>query len=197
TRRSSDLRSEEATTITPDVPTSRRCTMPLRSGGPEVESLKPAAAKPPMTVGPSQPTEGCAATPTGLLTAMMSSSEYTTSIPSTSSSLGTSGAAGSGRVTSTHCPALKRSDLDTVLPLTSTAPSTHKSAVMVRDSPNILDKAASTRNPSIPSGTGRVRTSLFMFRPPFLSQHGNNKYNHTYRNRGVSNIEYGEVSHRN
>src|SRR5699024_9934041 len=81
--------------------------------------------------------------------------------------------------------------------LTSTAPSTHKSAVMVRDSPNILDKAASTRNPSIPSGTGRVRTSLFMFRPPLLSQHGNNKYNHTYRNRGVSNIEYGEVSHRN
>src|SRR5699024_4429124 len=161
------------------------------------ESLKHAAAKPPMTVGPSHPTEGCAATPAGLLTAMMSSSEYTTSIPSTSSALGTSGAAGSCRVTSTHCPALQPSDFDTVLPLTSTAPSTHKSAVMVRDSPNILDTAASTRSPSLPSGSGRVRTSLFMFRPPLLSQHGNNKYNHTYRNRGVSNIEYGEVSHRN
>src|SRR5699024_7036125 len=62
------------TTITPEVPTSSRWTMPLRSGGPEVEMRKPAAARPPTTVGPSQPTVGCAATPTGLFTAMRSSS---------------------------------------------------------------------------------------------------------------------------
>src|SRR5699024_4255868 len=120
-----------------------------------------------------------------------------TSIPSTNSSLGTSGAAGSGRVTSTHCPAVSRSDLDTVVPLTKTAPSAHSSAATVRDKPNILAKAASMRRPSLPSGTGRVRTSLFIFRPPFLSQHGKNKYNDTYRNAGISNIEYGKISHRN
>src|SRR5699024_6602252 len=93
--------------------------------------------------------------------------------------------------------ALPISDLDTVVPLTKTAPSAHSSAATVRDKPNILAKAASMRRPSLPSGTGRVRTSLFIFRPPFLSQHGKNKYNDTYRNAGISNIEYGKISHRN
>ena len=40
--------------------------MPWRSAAPEVEMRKPAAARPPMTVGPLQPGDGCAATPTGL-----------------------------------------------------------------------------------------------------------------------------------
>lgn len=49
--------------------------MPCRSGAPEVEIRKPAAARPPMTVGPVQPTDACAATPTGLSTTTMSASE--------------------------------------------------------------------------------------------------------------------------
>ena len=66
-----------ATTISPEVPTSSRWTMPWRSGTPEVEIRKPAATRCPSTVGPLQPTLGWAATPTGLSTTTMSSSSYT------------------------------------------------------------------------------------------------------------------------
>ena len=49
--------------------------MPCRSWMPEVVIRKPAAASPPSTVGPCQPTVAWAATPAGLSTATMSSSE--------------------------------------------------------------------------------------------------------------------------
>ena len=63
-----------ATTISPDVPTSSRCTIPCRSAAPLVATRWPAAASPPVTVGPSQPGLGCAATPTGLSTTSRSAS---------------------------------------------------------------------------------------------------------------------------
>ena len=50
--------------------------MPCRSWIPDVLIRKPAAARPPSTVGPCHPTVACAATPGGLSTATMSSSEY-------------------------------------------------------------------------------------------------------------------------
>ena len=51
--------------------------MPCRSGTPEVAIRIPGAARWPSTVGPVQPTLGCAATPTGLSTTTKASSSYT------------------------------------------------------------------------------------------------------------------------
>ena len=45
----------------PEVPTSRRCTIPARSAAPEVAMVNPEAARAPRTVGPSQLAAGCAA----------------------------------------------------------------------------------------------------------------------------------------
>ena len=153
--------------MTPDVPTSRRWTMPCRSVGPSEATLYPAARSPPMTVGPSQPTLGCAATPTGLCTQMISASLYKTSMPSTSSSRGSRGFSGSGSSTETTWPDARRSDLPSSCESTVTPPSAHSWAVAERERPRSLASAASARMPSKPSGMGKLRNCLFIFRPPF------------------------------
>ena len=63
-----------ATTISPEVPTSSRCTMPCalrHAGGGDPEAGAGQVAE---HVGPVQPRLGWAATPTGLSTTTMSSS---------------------------------------------------------------------------------------------------------------------------
>src|SRR5689334_19333078 len=102
--RSVYARSLLATTISPVVPTSSRCTTPCRSAAPLVDTRWPSAATPPMTVGPLQPGLGCAATPTGLSTTTMSSSLYTMDSPATASGVVDGGAGGAGRATSSHDP---------------------------------------------------------------------------------------------
>ena len=77
--------------MSPVVLASSRCTMPCRSAAPLVAIVWPAASRPCSTVGPVQPGVGCAATPGGLSTTMMSSSSYTMTRPGTGS-----GAAGAG-----------------------------------------------------------------------------------------------------
>src|SRR5690349_24108772 len=62
--------------MTPEVPTSRRWTIPSRSLAPEVEIRKPAPARWPTTVGPDQPGDGCTATPTGLSITTIDSSSW-------------------------------------------------------------------------------------------------------------------------
>ncbi len=151
--------SDLATTISPDVPTSRRCTMPWRSAAPDVEMRYPAAARPPMTVGPLQPGEGWAATPTGLAITTTSSSSCTISMPSTGSATTRTGAGACGISTSSQAPPCTRSDLPTTDPSTVTFPAAASSAALVREKPNMREMAASTRSPSRPSGTGRVRIS--------------------------------------
>src|SRR5579862_6561300 len=91
--------------MVPVVFASRRCTMPWRSAAPLVATVCPAASRPPMTVGPVQPGVGCAATPRGLSTTMMSSSSYRTIRPAT----GRDGSAGrgSGKVTCSGGPAVE------------------------------------------------------------------------------------------
>src|SRR5690606_36799892 len=114
------------------------------------------------TVGPVQPGLGCAATPTGLSTTMISSSACSTVSPATTSSgpvIGLAGS-GSGSCTSSHAPAVSRSDLPAVRPSTATRPSSVSAATTVRDSPSSRDRPASTRIPSRPSGTGSWRVSL-------------------------------------
>src|SRR5918994_2792535 len=148
-----------ATTISPDVPTSRRCTMPRRSGTPEVEIRKPAPARWDSTSGPSQPRLGWAATPTGLSTTTMSASSCTIRTPATI--WGTMAAAGrSSSSTSSMAPELTRSDLTTVAPSTRTRPWLISSVAQVRDRPSIRAIAASTRSPSRPSGTRTTRASV-------------------------------------
>src|SRR5450756_1476013 len=121
----------------------------------------PAAASPPITVGPVQPTLGWAATPTGLSTTTRSSSSWITAIPGTGSATTASPAeaGGSGSDTSSQAPAHTRSDLPTVRWSTVTAPAVARSAALVRDRPKRRARAESTRSPSRPSGTGSERTS--------------------------------------
>src|SRR5450759_1244336 len=121
----------------------------------------PAAASPPITVGPVQPTLGWAATPTGLSTTTRSSSSWITAIPGTGSATTASPAeaGGSGSDTSSQAPAHTRSDLPTVRWSTVTAPAVARSAALVRDRPKRRARAESTRSPSRPSGTDSERTS--------------------------------------
>ena len=143
--------------MTPEVPASRRCTMPCRSWTPEVLIRKPAAARPPSTVGPCQPTVACAATPGGLSTATMSSSEYRMVMPSISTGVFSTGAGDSGSVTLSQAPPVSRSDLPAGTPSISTPPSSATAAAAVRDTPSRRARPASTRIPARPSGTGIER----------------------------------------
>src|SRR5437764_8661563 len=136
--------------------------MPCRSAAPEVDTRYPSATSPPSTVGPAQPGLGCAAPPTGLSTTMISSSACSTVSPATTSSgpvMGVTGS-GSGSCTSSHEPALSRSDLPAARPSTATRPSSVSAATAVRERPSSRDRPASTRMPSRPSGTGSWRVSL-------------------------------------
>src|SRR3954462_3178182 len=74
--------------------------MPCRSAAPLVATFWPIAARPPITVGPSQPGLGWAATPTGLSTTTMSSSSYRTVSPATGPRPTRAPGAGRGRARS-------------------------------------------------------------------------------------------------
>src|SRR5688572_21778626 len=112
-----------------------------------------------MTVGPLQPGDGCAATPTGFTITTTSSSSCTISMPSTGSATICTGAGACGISTSIQAPPCTRSDLPTTDPSTVTFPAAASSAALVREKPNMREMAASTRSPSRPSGTGRLRIS--------------------------------------
>src|SRR6476619_3362394 len=139
--------------------------MPCRSGTPEVEILKPAAARPPTTVGPVHPTLGWAATPTGLSTTTVSLSSWMIVIPGTGSAITFSVGLSStpGRMTSRRSPAATRSDFPAGWWLRWTSPALARSAALVRETPKSRARAASTRSPSSPSGTNRVRASAIRF----------------------------------
>src|SRR5258708_21421371 len=96
--------------------------MPLRSAAPLVEMLKPAPARCPITVGPVQPGDGCAATPTGLSTTMISSSSYTIRRLSTVSGTTVTWVGGAGSSTSSSTPAATRDDFGAGTPSTVTKP---------------------------------------------------------------------------
>src|SRR5690606_28218096 len=125
---------------------------------PDVDTSTPAASSAPRTVGPSQPSDGCAATPVGLSITTMSSSWKTICISGTSTGT-TCGSCFGVHSTSTQDPAATRSDLPTDAPSTRTPPSATTSAAKVREKPSIFARAASMRAPSSPSGTGRRRDS--------------------------------------
>src|SRR5680860_822674 len=124
----------------------------------------PAAASPPITVGPVQPTLGWAATPTGLSTTTRSSSSWMIAMPGMGSAITASPReeCGSGSATSSQAPAWTRSDLPTRRWSMVTEPAVARSAALVRVSPKRRARAASTRSPSRPSGTGRARTSAIV-----------------------------------
>src|SRR4051794_5152198 len=112
-----------------------------------------------MTVGPDHPGLGWAGTPTGLTITTTSSSSCTISMPSTGSATTCTGAGACGISTSSQAPPLTRSDFPTTDPSTMTFPAAASSAALVLEKPNMREMAASTRSPSRPSGTGRVRIS--------------------------------------
>src|SRR5699024_1017598 len=147
--------------MSPLVPMSSREPIPCRSLAPLVVIRYPAALSPPRTVGPVQPTLGCAATPTGLSTTTMSSSSWMIRIPGTGSATTSSDglAPTAGSVTSIRAPVVTRVDLPAPAPSISMSPSVASSAARVRDRPKSRATAASTRSPSSPSGTRTLRTS--------------------------------------
>src|SRR5690554_2462676 len=150
--------SDLATTIRPLVPASRRWTMPARSDAPEVAMRYPAPARAPRTVGPVQPTDGCAATPTGLSITIRSSSSWTT--VSSGTCIGTMTGAWRGcHDTSSHEPAWRRSDFDRATPSAVTPPASMTSTAKLREKPISLANAVSVRSPASPSGSGRLRVS--------------------------------------
>src|SRR6478672_1222855 len=151
--------------MSPLVPTSSRDTMPCRSLAPLVAMRYPAAARPPTTVGPVHPTLGWAATPTGLSTTTMSLSSWMIVIPGTGSAITFSVGLSStpGRMTSRRSPAATRSDFPAGWWLRWTSPALARSAALVRETPKSRARAASTRSPSSPSGTNRVRASAIRF----------------------------------
>ena len=146
-------------TITPDVPTSSRCTMPCRSAAPLVEIRNPAAARCPTTVGPLQPGLGCTATPTGLSMTTSASSSCRIVMPSTTSGTTATGSTGAGMDTSSIAPDSTRWDFAGAWPSTLTFPAATRSAARVRENPNMRARAVSTRSPARPSGTVTVRWS--------------------------------------
>ena len=119
-------------TITPDVPTSSRCTIPCRSEAPLVAILNPAAARCPTTVGPVQPGDGCTATPTGLLITTIDGSSWMIWMPSTSGGTTASGSVSTGKVTSIVAPASTRSLLAVPAPSRCTRPRAMRSAARRR-----------------------------------------------------------------
>src|SRR4051812_25617848 len=80
-------------------------------------------------------------------------------MPSTGSATTWTGAGACGISTSSQAPPCTRSDLPTTDPSTVTFPAAASSAALVREKPSMREMAASTRSPSRPSGTGRVRVS--------------------------------------
>src|SRR5699024_639295 len=96
---------------------------------------------------------------TGLSTTTTSSSSRRMAIPGTGSGGGGGSAARSGSTTSSQLPASSRSDLPSVRPSMVTAPVAASSAALVRLIPRSRARAASTRWPARPSGTGRARRS--------------------------------------
>ena len=146
------------------MPTSRRCTTPCRSAAPVVAMRKPPAARAPSTVGPSQPTEGCAATPEGLSTTTMSSSSYTIAEVGHLDRDDPRLLLGRPRRRrATRRRAACRTSTST-RPSMLTPPASATSAAKVREKPSIFASAASTRVPSSPSGTGRLRDSTSVLR---------------------------------
>src|SRR5688500_12851472 len=62
--------------------------------------------------------------------------------------------------TSSQAPPRSLSDFESVRPSMDTPPASATSAAKVREKPSIFASAASTRAPSSPSGTGRLRDSM-------------------------------------
>src|ERR1019366_1238805 len=122
-----------------------------------------AAARAPSTVGPSQPTEGCAATPMGLSTTTRSSSWYTIRRALTGVSVTVIGSRAC-HWTSSHAPPTRRSDLCATTPSMVTPPDSATSAAKVREKPRSFASPASTRSPASPSGTARLRDSTGLLR---------------------------------
>src|ERR1700754_4377493 len=78
-------------------------------------------------------------------------------MPCTGSATTTGPVTGGGSVTSSQEPALTLSDLGRGKPSTRASPDSTRVAAAVRDNPKSRDTAWSSRIPSSPSGTGRLR----------------------------------------
>src|SRR5664280_3357074 len=96
----------------------------------------------------------------------MSSSAYTMRSPGTGAGSAVGGVGGAGRVTSSQAPPTTRSERARTTPSTLASPASTRAAAVVRLTPNSRAIAASSRSPSGPSGTGRVRRSATLASMP-------------------------------
>ena len=153
--------------MTPDVPTSRRCTIPWRSGAPLVAIRKPAPARCPTTVGPDQPGRGV----DGDADRLVDHHDRVVVVddPDALDDLGHDRERVAQRRdddvehrAGVHPVALA----DDGAVDAARGPRPISSAARVRDSPNIRAMAASTRSPASPSGTSTTRWSAGMVTSP-------------------------------
>src|SRR3989440_6243760 len=189
-------RGDRATSMSPLVSRSRRCTMPGRAGSPTSESSGNRSSNPFRGVPPGWRARGWTRSPAGLLTTTRSSSANRTSTGTGSGPGGRSG--GGSERSSTSAPASRRWLLTTGCPPTSTAPSSMRRATSARLQPVRSARARSSRSPAsvvgtasslTPPGSRGVAALVTVAPSPHQEQHGAD------RNRGVGDVEGGERTH--
>src|SRR5215207_3799703 len=148
--------AERATSMSPLVSRSRRCTMPGRAGSPTPDSSGKRCRSPFTSVPPGCPAPGCTTSPAGLLTTITLSSAKRTSTGTGSGPGGWSGAGSES--SSTSAPDSRRWLFATGCPPTSTAPSSMSLATSARLQPVRSASARSSRSPASVAGTASSLT---------------------------------------
>src|SRR2546423_6488749 len=189
-------RGDRATSMSPLVSRSRRCTMPGRAGSPTSESSGNRSSSPFTSVPPACPAPGWTTSPAGLLTTTRLSSAKRTSTGTGSGPGGRSG--GGSERSSTSAPASRRWLLTTGCPPTSTAPSSMRRATSARLQPVRSARAPSSRSAAnvvgtasslTPPGSRGVAALVAVAPSPHQEQHGAD------RDRRVGDVEGWERAH--
>src|SRR6266545_8347613 len=186
-------RAERATSMSPLVSRSRRCTMPGRAGSPTSDSSGNRCRRPFTSVPPGCPAPGCTTSPAGLLTTIRSSSAKRTSTGTGSGPGGWSGAGSES--SSTSAPVSRRWLLATGCPPTSTAPSSMRRATSARLQPVRRASARSSRSPANVAGTASSLTPPSSSGVPALvavAPSPEQEEHRTDRDRGVGDVEARE-----
>ena len=146
-----------ATTSSPLVSRSRRCTMPGPGGSPTPAISGYRASRPFTSVPSGWPAPGCTTRPAGLATTTTSSSSCRTTTSTPASGAGSPATSGSAS-SSTTLAGLELAALGHASPSTSTAPASTRSCTSRRVQPVSSATARSRRSPASASGTASSLT---------------------------------------
>src|SRR5581483_8590236 len=175
-----------ATTRSPEVSLSRRCTMPGRSAAPTPASSGWPASRPWTRVAVALPAPGWTTSPAGLSTTITASSSCTTVTATDSSGAGRPAAGGisSGQVIPAPAATLVEPFVTTV-PSTATTPAAMSAVARARVAPSSVASARSSRSPASAPGT-TARTSAGAGRRLRADEHEQQPADHERR---IGNVE--------